>query len=559
MADNDKSSVVPSTVTLITLGCAKNEADSRHMQELIVQAGFRWCETPVNADFILVNTCAFIQDATEESLDTILELADGERLRSGNAKLLVVGCLPSRYGAELVGELPEVADFVDVAHEGGIVQVLERHGARAAVSTHRASDPPVADTTLLTGSTGQAPGVEAALFLSNPTDTLDVPSADNPSAVPALPFESSLETTVQPWAYVKISDGCSRACTYCTIPQIRGPYKSRPFAAIAAEIDELINTGVGEIILIGQDTGIWTDTSVGTATRVTPTTATLPARAAPVTDGVTMATPATEIAAAPVTNAPVTNAPVTNAPTASSVQVPTNLPELLKYLAVYYPNTWFRVMYLQPQGISDELLAVMAAHDNICNYLDMPLQHASRRILTSMGRSGSKDEYLSLIAKIRRALPNVALRTTLIAGFPGEEDVDFLELERFVIRARFDYLGVFAYSREQGTVAAALPGHLSQTTRLVRAQRLRDIGDNIGMAQAATHIGSRATVLVCGSDDDGIYGRSQAQAPDVDGVVYLKPESAYEKSRDVVVGKRYDVRIYEAVCYDLFGEVFYAR
>jgi ribosomal protein S12 methylthiotransferase len=337
------------------------------------------------------------------------------------------------------------------------------------------------------------------------------------------------EPEEQPWAYVKISDGCSRCCSYCTIPAIRGPYLSYPFEQIEAEVDALVAHGACEIILVGQDTGIWSG-------RVVPEEAEIP-------DTVT----------------------AEKAPAA-----PARLAELLATLAEQRPQTWFRVMYLQPEGISEELLEVMAAHANIARYLDIPLQHASASVLTAMHRSGCSAEYLELLTRIRKVLPDVVLRTTVMTGFPGETQADFEQLCRFLCAARFDYVGIFAYSREEGTVAAALPQQVDAKVAFERVQILRDLADSIGFERARSQVLTETVLLICGQDEEGVFGRTQGQAPEVDGVTYLtmpgnvagKPEQGDAGTTPGRLsetapkpGAFVPVRITEAVLYDLFAEV----
>jgi ribosomal protein S12 methylthiotransferase len=481
-----------STIAFVTLGCAKNEVDTNHMRAAIAAAGFCEVPDPAAADFVIVNTCGFITAATEESLQAIFEAAALENITNGAAKLVVSGCLPSRYGDALTQQLPEVAAFVNATEEDGIVQVLAGLGA---VGGCDAGD---------RGACGAGTGMGAADSVGGGT-VVDVGD--------------------KPWAYVKISDGCSRNCSYCTIPAIRGAYRSFSFEQINREVAALVDAGIREIILIGQDTGIWRGTGN-----------------------------------------------------------PRNLSELLNKLANNYPTTWFRVMYLQPQGVTATLLDVMAAHPNICNYLDIPLQHANARVISDMNRKGSGQDYLALLDKIRKKLPNVVLRTTLIAGFPGVTRGDACELERFIEAAQFDFAGVFTYSQEDGTVAGARSDQVPPRTRRARAQRLRDAADTIGFNRAQALVGSVQQVLVCGFDEDvdgasvaydgqggqgnqsgqdacgapdiganeaALFGRTQGQAPEVDGVVYLSGFDGDPPTPGTVV----TARIVEAVCYDLFAEI----
>ena len=467
------------SVAFITLGCAKNEVDSRLMSSHLEEQGFVVREDLEEADFIILNTCAFIEAAIEESLDTILELAALERVMSGETRLLVVGCLPSRFGEQLEDELPEVSSFIPVSKEDDLALII----------TQLLEQQPVARQGVLLDTTSRHKTQEKS----------------------------------EPWGYVKISDGCSRHCTYCTIPSIRGPYHSYAYGDISAEIDKLLAKGAREIVLIGQDTGIWSEPTLPGAT----------------------------------------------ANGKNPQGTPQNLAELLATLAKRYPKTWFRTLYLQPEGINNDLLEVMAAHDNIADYLDIPLQHASERILKAMNRRGSAEEYLKLLSRIRKALPVVVLRTTVMTGFPSETQEDYDELYEFIRAACFDYVGIFAYSCEEGTLAASMPEQVDEETAFERAQELRDLADSMGFSVAQDQVGTSVDVLVCGKDEEGLFGRTQGQAPDVDGLTYILPHEDEEKSSIKEsaltqeqplenlpeLGSIVRVRISEAVLYDLFAEV----
>ncbi|MGN0046630.1 MAG: 30S ribosomal protein S12 methylthiotransferase RimO [Eggerthellaceae bacterium] len=411
-----------SSLSLITLGCAKNEVDSAAMRRRLHQAGYSFVEDPAEADVIIVNTCCFIQAATEESIDAILEVADLQHVQDGDAKIVVAGCMPARYGEELNSEFPEASSFVPCSKEDDIVKVV--------------SD-------LL--------GEEA-------------PVAESGTYVPQIAYADDIPGEFPSCAYVKISDGCNRMCSYCTIPFIRGRYHSFPYEDIAAEVARCVEAGVKEVTLIAQDTGRWGK----------------------------------------------------DFPERSS------LAWLMGSLADEFPETWFRVMYIQPEGITDELLSVMASHDNICSYLDIPLQHVDPQILRNMNRKGSAEEFLQLIDHVRECVPDVTLRTTFIAGFPGETEEAFADLIDFVSEACFDYVGVFPFSPEEGTKAAELPDQLPEDVKVSRAQDVRDVADAVSSSMIAGRIGTVAPVLVLGAEEDGqLYGRTQSQAPEVDGVTFI--------------------------------------
>lgn len=399
-------------VSFLTLGCAKNESDSARMQQELVRAGYSVVDLEEPSDVIVVNTCSFIQSAIEESLDAIFEVAGCDPVKAGETKLVVCGCMPSRFGDDLQEELTEADRFVTCKEEDDIVEIIDD-----------------------------------LLGVSSTRDSVEVS------------FEFA------PSEYVKISDGCNRFCSFCTIPYIRGRYHSFSYESIAAEVEEKIAAGTKEIVLIAQDSGIW----------------------------------------------------------GLDLKPRETLASLLDRLAATYPDTWFRVMYLQPAGLTDELLDVMAAHENICNYFDIPLQHCDPDILKSMNRTGSREEYEQMVARIRKRIPDIALRTTLIVGYPGETEDQFEDLCDFVSEAEFDYVGIFAYSPEDGTPAAEMPNQIDEDTKQERLQELRDIADSVSSHVVSKRVGHAMDVLVLGQEEDGqVYGRAQCQAPDVDGVTYLE-------------------------------------
>jgi ribosomal protein S12 methylthiotransferase len=420
----------------VTLGCPKNEADSDAMAGALGGA-FRIAETPDEADVLVVNTCAFIRSAVEEAIDEVLAAARWKAARPGR-RLVVAGCLPSRYGDDLASELPEVDAFVPVADESGIVDVVA-------------------------GLTG-----------------IDARQAASVAAVRAVPV---------PTAYLKISDGCDRRCSYCTIPAIRGRYRSRPRGEVLAEAADLVRAGVREIVLVGQDTSRW-GSDLG--------------------DGET-------------------------------------LPDLVASIAAIDGDFRVRLMYLQPDGVTDRLLETIASHERVCRYLDVPIQHASRSVLRAMGRRGDTGSLLRLVERVRAYLPEVTLRTTVMVGFPGETRTDVDELSRFLTAAQFDYVGVFAYSREEGTEAASLPGQVPARTKRARAQRVRDRADAIGAERASRWVGRTVRVLVEGEEEGLAAGRTEAQAPEIDGLTLFPG--------DARPGTFVTVRIVDSHGYDLYGEV----
>ncbi|MGI6045399.1 MAG: 30S ribosomal protein S12 methylthiotransferase RimO [Eggerthellaceae bacterium] len=404
-------------IAFLTFGCAKNEVDTQHMKQRIDAAGYTLCDDYASAQAIVVNTCAFIQEATEESLDGIFELAGLSGVKSKKTRLIVAGCMPSRYGDDLAAELNEASDFVPFASEENIVSILD--------------------------------------------DIFGIQDKGNEGK----PSNAQLQLDAPVSAYVKISDGCDRNCSFCTIPQIRGHYESFSLASIEAEVKDLVSRGTREIIFIAQDTGKW----------------------------------------------------------GSDFQEKSTLANLMKICAEDFPDTWFRVMYIQPEHMTDDLIEVVGSHSNICNYFDIPLQHVNADILKAMNRKGSGIEFRRLIDHIRAKIPGVCLRTTFIAGFPGETEENFDELCAFIEDTDLDYIGVFPYSREEGTPAADLPCQIPDDEKLRRAQYIRDLADSICTAKVSRRIGSEADVLILGREEDGeIFGRTYYQAPEVDGVTYLK-------------------------------------
>lgn len=426
-------------IAFITLGCPKNEVDTDRMKAAVLASSFRVAEDPDEADVVVVNTCSFIQDATQESIDTVLEVAAQWLPEREGRSIVVAGCMATRYGAELGTEMPEVAAFVPVADEGALLEVLSS----------------------LTGVSAAGAG------------------------------SGEYTRTVQgSSAYLQISDGCHRTCAYCTIPSIRGDYVSVGIDAIIAEARELAGLGAREIVLIGQDITAYGRDLPGSET----------------------------------------------------------LADVVRAVAAIEGVDWLRLMYVQPDGVTDDLLAAIAENSNVCRYLDIPLQHASKPVLRAMQRSGDAASFLELIGRVRGVLPDVVLRTTLIAGFPGETTADVRVAQRFLSEARFDYVGVFVYSPEEGTAAARLPDQVPLRTRRARAQRLRDLADDIGFERAAARVGQTVEVLVEGIDPDDsvVVGRWRGQAPEIDGLVLLDGGEP---------GQIVSANIVDSLGYDLEGEV----
>ena len=431
---------------IVTLGCAKNEVDSDRMRAQLLAAGFTETLEASEADIALVNTCSFLASATEESVEATLELAEQRSEGVRECPIVMCGCVPSRYGDALVEELPEVAAFVRAEDEDGIVDVV--------------------------------------------CEVLGV------TAPAASEDESMLRTVEGTSAFVKISEGCDRFCTFCAIPYIRGRYHSRPADEIVSEVSSLMEGGVREIVLIGQDTGVW-GCDLG--------------------EGDTLAA-------------------------------------LLRRVAdVVRPyHGWVRVLYLQPEGMTDELIATIRDVDEVLPYIDIPIQHCSARVLKSMGRSGSPEELRALFARLRSEIPGMVLRTTGMAGFPGETDEEAEELYDFIAEQEFDYCSVFAYSQEEGTRAAAMPDQIDESVKLERTQRLIDLTEQLGFAATASHVGERVRVIVDGVEEteEGpeLIGHAWFQAPDSDGAVHIGWGEA-------TVGDIVTVDLVDSFCYELVGEI----
>lgn len=431
-------------VCFTTLGCPKNEADTDHMVAAVRNAGYTIVKEPADADIAVINTCSFLTAATEESLDTIFDIVSSNEEREMRLKIIVSGCLPSRYGTGLEEELHEADAFITCGEENGIVETI------------------------------------ATLSGVKPYDGY-------------LPSSTS-RTPSNPCAYLKISDGCSRCCSFCAIPYIKGPYHSRNYDEIVVEADELASGGAKEIVLVGQDTGIW----------------------------------------------------------GCDLQNEGDLPSLIGRLAEHLPGIWFRVLYIQPEGVTNELLETMKAHDNICNYLDIPLQHVSSHVLGDMNRSGDATTFQSILKHIRTYIPDIRIRSTFICGFPGETEEDFDELCEFVSNAGLDYAGVFPYSQEDGTPAGMRDDQIPLQIRIRRANELREICERTGFSKTASHVGTTGEVLIdsCENTDVGIesIGRTMGQAPEVDGTVHIQ-------GLELECGSKHTVRLVDSFCYEYEGEL----
>ncbi len=440
-------------VLYVTLGCAKNEVDTDRMRSLLTRAGYGESEEVEGADAVIVNTCSFLASATSESIERTLELAEARSEGVRELPIVMCGCVPSRYGDELPHELPEVAAFVRADEEDGIVSVMD------GVLGHESV----------------------------------VPSA---SGAAAGPLAQPLRTVQGSSAYIKISDGCDRFCSFCAIPYIRGRYASRAYKEIEAEVKALAESGVREFVLIGQDTGIW-----GQDLGESDTLASL----------------------------------------------------LVRLAEVVRPyKAWLRVLYLQPEGMTDELIAAIRDTPEVLPYIDIPIQHCNGRVLKSMNRSGNAAEFSELFARLRAEIPGMVLRTTGMAGFPGETDEEFEELLQFIQDEEFDYTSVFAYSPEEGTRGAEMDGQVDEDVKLERTQQLVNVAEELGFSATAAHVGEVVDVIIDGIDTDGdvteLIGHAWFQAPDCDGAVHIAEGEA-------AVGDVVRVKLIDSFCYELDGEL----
>ncbi|KNZ69363.1 MiaB-like tRNA modifying enzyme YliG [Thermincola ferriacetica] len=436
-------------VGFTSLGCNKNLVDTEVMMGLLAEAGFKIVEEEKSADILIVNTCGFIDEAKEESINAVLELARYKE--EGNCKALIVaGCLAQRYKDELLKEMPEIDGIIGTGEIDKIVQVVRdaAAGMRPELVTDREF---IYDHTL-------------PRWQSTPPYT----------------------------AYVKIAEGCDNRCSYCAIPGIRGGYRSRPKESILQEVNDLVRRGVKEVILIAQDT-----TRYGT-----------------------------------------------------DIYGRYALTELIQEIASL-PVHWIRILYAYPTRITDDLIQIIRGEPKVCKYLDMPIQHVDKDIIKAMNRQGDREEIMKLINRLRKEVPGITLRTTLIVGFPGETEAQFQNLLEFVREAKFDRLGVFTYSREESTPAGMLANQVPEEVKIKRRDIIMREQQKISLQKNRQKIGSTILVMVEGisADNPEIYvGRSDADAPEIDGLVYFSGPAL--NPGDIV-----QVKITDASEYDLIGEV----
>lgn len=438
-------------VSMVSLGCPKNLVDAEVMLGVLANQGFEITTDEQQADVIIVNTCAFIKEAREESVDAILDLAD--RKHEGSCHTLIVaGCMPQRYQEELAKELPEVDIFIGTGDYPRVAEILAEHQAQE----------------------GQLKYVGDPNYIYDET----------------LP---RLNSSPGWYAYLKIGEGCSNCCTYCVIPSIRGGYRSRPLEALVSEAKRLVAGGVREIILVSQDI-----TRYG-----------------------------------------------------SDLTDDTSLSDLIRSLAKIEDLKWIRLLYAYPDGIDEQLIELLKTEPKLCKYLDIPIQHISDGVLARMNRRSTSEQIRTLLDRLRSEIPEIALRTSLIVGFPGETVDDFMELTRFVEQARFDRLGVFCYSKEDGTPAAEMPDQVSERVKKERYRKLMKVQARLSFRRNRAHVGQVEQVIVEGYSEETellLKGRTSHQAPDIDGQVYITSGQAN-------VGDIVACRITDSSDYDLIAEM----
>lgn len=457
-------------VLFVSLGCDKNLVDSEKMLGLLNEAGYRVAQEESEADAIVVNTCCFIHDAKEESVETILEMAEWKK--KGRLKALIVtGCMAQRYQDEIQQEIPEVDAVIGTTGYTEIVPILDEILAEAEASQKEAA-------------------------VEEPKEKSFVNCCPSIDLLPASLADKRVVTTGGYTAYLKIAEGCNKRCTYCIIPYIRGHYRSFPMEDLLEEARKLAEGGVKELILIAQETTVYGMDCYGRKA----------------------------------------------------------LPELLTKLCEIEGIEWIRILYCYPEEITDELIAVMKKEKKICHYLDIPIQHSEDTILKRMGRRTNRAELVSLVEKLRKEIPDIVLRTTLITGFPGETEEEFKNMVDFVDSMEFDRLGVFPYSAEEGTKAAEMDGQITEEVKESRWDEIMALQQEISADKAASRIDDEMSVLIEGYlyEDDIYIGRTYMDAPKVDGNVFVRAEE------ELISGDIVPVRITGANEYDLMGDVIYA-
>ena len=437
-------------ILFISLGCDKNLVDTEMMLGMLIQKGYTITDDENEADVIVVNTCCFINDAKQESINTLLEMS--ELRKNGKIKALVAaGCLAQRYKEEIQIEIPEVDAIIGTTAIDAITDALDE--------------------------------VFAGRNNNHLEDINKTPVYDKKRVI----------TTGGHYAYLKIAEGCDKHCSYCIIPKVRGNYRSIPMESLIKESKSLVEYGVKELILVAQETTLYGKDLYGKKC----------------------------------------------------------LPELLHKLCEIEGLYWIRILYCYPEEITDELIQTIRDEDKICNYLDIPVQHASDKVLKKMGRRTNKQELLDIVSKLRQAIPDICLRTTLITGFPDETENDHEELMQFVNDVEFDRLGVFTYSPEEDTAAALFPNQIEEDVKFERQADLMELQQEIAFEKANDMIGQRLLVMIEGKvpDEHAYVARSYKDAPNVDGFVFV------QTSHELMTGDFVWVKITGSYEYDLIGEI----
>ena len=437
-------------ILFISLGCDKNLVDTEVMLGMLASRGYEMTNDEQEADIIVINTCCFIHDAKEESIQNILEMA--EYKKNGSAKALIVtGCMAERYRQEILDEIPEVDEVLGTTAYDRILDA-----------------------------------VDAALAGQHEVMTADL------DALP-LPETKRLVTTGGHFAYLKIAEGCDKHCTYCIIPKIRGNVRSVPMECLRKEAQDLADQGVKVLILVAQETTLYGKDLYGEK----------------------------------------------------------SLPKLLRELCKISGIRWIRILYCYPEEITDELIQVMKEEPKICHYLDLPIQHANDTILKRMGRRTSKQELIDIVQKLRKEIPDICLRTTLITGFPGETQEQHEEVMEFIDTLEFDRLGAFTYSPEEDTPAATFEDQIDEEVKEDRQADIMELQQEIAFDKAEDMIGREVLVMIEGkvADENAYVGRTYRDAPNVDGLIFINTDV------ELISGDFAKVKVTGALDYDLIGEL----
>lgn len=437
-------------ILFISLGCDKNLVDTEVMLGMLASRGYEMTNDEQEAEIIVINTCCFIHDAKEESIQNILEMA--EYKKNGSAKALIVtGCMAERYRQEILDEIPELDEVLGTTAYDRILDA-----------------------------------VDAALAGQHEVMTADL------DALP-LPETKRLVTTGGHFAYLKIAEGCDKHCTYCIIPKIRGNFRSVPMERLLKEAQDLAEQGVKELILVAQETTLYGKDLYGEK----------------------------------------------------------SLPKLLRELCKISGIRWIRILYCYPEEITDELIQVMKEEPKICHYLDLPIQHANDTILKRMGRRTSKQELIDIVQKLRKEIPDICLRTTLITGFPGETQEQHEEVMEFIDTLEFDRLGAFTYSPEEDTPAATFEDQIDEEVKEDRQADIMELQQEIAFDKAEDMIGREVLVMIEGkvADENAYVGRTYRDAPNVDGLIFINTDV------ELISGDFAKVKVTGALDYDLIGEL----